>query len=153
MQIQMEQAGLGRINLFIGVNEPQDSAVWVPGMAFDPNLPVEKSIQLYPDLEKLTLEEAAGYLQKVSAFLREKGHDFTSVGLFDTDDEHTVMLSDIPVEQIEKPGFWIICGRFRKRRRQTNKQKKGRLMPFPQNQTIPQRKKTLLRSGWNKMGT
>lgn len=105
LQIQMEQAGLGRINLFIGVNEPQDSAVWVPGMAFDPNLPVEKSIQLYPDLEKLTLEEAAGYLQKVSAFLREKGHHFTSIGLFDTDDEHTVMLSDIPVEQIEKPGF------------------------------------------------
>ena len=53
----------------------------------------------------MTLEEAAGYLQKVSAFLREKGHDFTSIGLFDTDDEHTVMLSDIPVEQIEKPGF------------------------------------------------
>ena len=105
LQIQMEQAGLGRINLFIGVNEPQDSVVWVPGMAFDPNLPVEKSIQLYPDLEKLTLEEAAGYLQKVSAFLREKGHHFTSIGLFDTDDEHTVMLSDIPVEQIEKPGF------------------------------------------------
>ena len=47
LQIQMEQAGLGRINLFIGVNEPQDSAVWVPGMAFDPNLPVEKSVQLY----------------------------------------------------------------------------------------------------------
>ena len=35
LQIQMEQAGLGRLNLFVGTNEPSDSAVWVPGMTFD----------------------------------------------------------------------------------------------------------------------
>ena len=46
LQIQMEQAGLGRLNLSVSVDEPQDSAVWVPGMTFDQNLPVEKAIHL-----------------------------------------------------------------------------------------------------------
>ena len=106
LQIQMEQAGLGRLNLSVSVDEPQDSAVWVPGMTFDQNLPVEKTIHLYPDLEAMTLEAAAEYLQRVGAFFKEKGHDFAWIDLYDTDEEkHTVMLTDIPVEQIAKPDF------------------------------------------------
>ena len=106
LQIQMEQAGLGRLNLFVGTNEPSDSAVWVPGMTFDQDLPVEKTIHLYPDLEAMTLEAAAEYLQRVGAFFKEKGHDFARIDLYDTDEEkHTVMLTDIPVERIAKPDF------------------------------------------------
>lgn len=106
LQIQMEQAGLGRLNLFVGTNEPSDSAVWVPGMTFDQDLPVEKTIYLYPDLEAMTLEAAAEYLQRVGAFFKEKGHDFARIDLYDTDEEkHTVMLTDIPVERIAKPDF------------------------------------------------
>ncbi|MCI5809530.1 MAG: hypothetical protein MR208_06340, partial [Oscillospiraceae bacterium] len=52
------------------------------------------------------LEAAAEYLQRVGAFFKEKGHDFARIDLYDTDEEkHTVMLTDIPVERIEKPDF------------------------------------------------
>ena len=84
----------------------------------------------------MTLEEAAGYLQKVSAFEREKGHHFTSVGLFDTDDEHTVMLSDIPVEQIESRAFGLsAAGSGSAGGRRTNKEGAAYAVPTESDDT------------------
>ncbi len=105
LQIQMEQAGLGRILLFVEVSEPRDSDIWVPGMPFDPDLPVEKSLHLYPDLEEKTLESAADYLQQVNRFLQEKGYAFSYLSFFDTDDAHTVMIDHIPTEQVGQEDF------------------------------------------------
>ncbi|MDD3192377.1 MAG: hypothetical protein PHE47_00745 [Oscillospiraceae bacterium] len=106
LQIQLEQAGLGRENLFVSVDEPQDSDIWVTGMAFDQALPVKKDLQLYPDLEEATLEAAADYLRGVYSLLKEKGHAFETVGLYYNDgDKHTVMLDGIPVKRVEQADF------------------------------------------------
>lgn len=112
LQVQLEQAGLGRNGVHVQILEPEDSDIWVLGMPFDQNLAVKKTLQLYPDLEELTLEAAADYLQKVEALLSKKEHRFQSISLFQADEKNdetgtarTVMLSDIPVEEISKPGF------------------------------------------------